>query len=405
MSGAEGVLAINIAVAGLFAAAYAVLGFTNASQRRALAFTASYVIGMASPAVEFFVMSSTHPELLEWVAYTSFLAATLSISAAFTFYHGQRIDLAPLALLLWMGLALRAITWSIPRDTLVYGMAYQAPFVLAAGLAMHSVLSVPNRGPLHLSLTAVFGLLGVNFLSKPFVLASLGSGGTIRDYIGSTYALISQASTGILLLAAGVLLLLIVAQKTIGDLNDACETDPLSQLANRRGFERKARGALSRAAKAGLPVSVAAFDLDHFKRINDSFGHDVGDAVIVQFANHLRNALPAGTLVGRIGGEEFVALFEGLDAAGARLAAEGVRVGLVRALPKSLPAVTVSGGVAQQAVSEDLTALMTRADEAAYAAKRLGRNRVRLAECSGKAPETAPRAQVGRAMGTSLARG
>ncbi|MEI9981947.1 MAG: GGDEF domain-containing protein [Aliidongia sp.] len=104
----------------------------------------------------------------------------------------------------------------------------------------------------------------------------------------------NQASTGVLLLAAGIFLLLVVAQRAINESQLASETDPLSGIANRRGFDRLALEALSRAQRMSLPVSVAIFDLDHFKRINDTFGHSSGDAVIVAFARLLRATAPAG---------------------------------------------------------------------------------------------------------------
>lgn len=376
MSGAQAVLAVNIAVACLFAAGYAVIAIANPSQRRALWFTVSYFIGMLSPIGDFLSPLVPWPEAMEWLSYGSFLAATLSISATFSVFHGRPAPWRAMAAVLVGGLALRAGIWSAPRDTLIYGMAYQLPFTLAAGLAMHSVLSVRPRRALHIGLAAVFGVIAGHFLAKPFLAAAFGSGETLRDYVNSTYALLSQASSGILLLAAGIVLLLIVAQRAITESQAASETDPLSGLANRRGFDRQAQAALARAAQVRLPVCAVMFDLDHFKRINDGFGHDAGDAVIAAFGALLRTAAPRASVLGRTGGEEFVMLLEGATDQSARLAAESVRIGMARATPAGLPLVTLSGGVAELRPGEDLSALLRRADQAAYRAKGEGRDRI-----------------------------
>ncbi|HEY8573126.1 GGDEF domain-containing protein [Phenylobacterium sp.] len=374
MNGAEGVLAINVAVAGMFAAGYALLAITNPGQRRALGFSLCYVLGMLSPAAEFLVATSGQPAVFEWVSYGAFLAATLSISFAFGAYHGEKARFDVLLTLIWMGLSLRAFTWTLPRDSLAYGFSYQIPFCVAALLAVAAVYRAGPRRPLNLALMAVFATLALNFLTKPFLLVALGSGASLGAYITTRYALVSQASTGILMLAAGLILLLIVAQKTIGDLRQSAETDPLSQLLNRRGFDRLAHLALRRAESSRLPLAAVVFDLDHFKRVNDTLGHSVGDAVIERFAQRLRQVAPPDAVIGRAGGEEFVVLLPATDLAGARLLAEGVRSACAQPGENGLPRVTVSGGIAELSAGEPLQSLMRRADEAAYDAKRAGRN-------------------------------
>jgi diguanylate cyclase (GGDEF)-like protein len=391
MSGAEGVLVLNIAVASLFAAAYAVIALANPSQRVALVFTASYLIGMLAPASDLLLGVSDAPETLEWLSYASFLVATLSISVAFNLYRGRRPPWILLALVLAAGLAGRAAIWSWPRDTLAYGAVYQAPFALAAVLATRTVLIINRRNALHMALAAVFGALALNFLTKPFLALAFDAGRTLRDYTDTAYALVSQASSGVLLLAAGLILLLIVAQEAIGLSEAASETDPLSGLANRRGFERAAEAAIARAVRQGLPVSAAVFDLDHFKRVNDTLGHAAGDEVICAFARVLRQACPANGVAARTGGEEFVLLLEGGDLQGAVLVAEAVRTATAAGLGRGLPPMTTSGGVAQLSRGEGVTGLLRRADAAAYEAKASGRDRICRWDPREAMPTPAPR--------------
>jgi diguanylate cyclase (GGDEF)-like protein len=130
------------------------------------------------------------------------------------------------------------------------------------------------------------------------------------------------------------------------------------------------------------PVSAAMFDLDHFKLINDHHGHQVGDAVIAAAAAVLRDGAPDGAIVGRMGGEEFALVLQGLSATEARWRIEHLRAKLA-SLPEPLPRVTASAGVAQLKPGEALSDLMRRADIAAYDAKRAGRDRLRVSAESG----------------------
>ncbi len=393
MSGAQVVMAINIALGSLFVAAYAIIAFSNKSQRRALWFSVGYLLGMVAPACDLLGPFVGEPGLLEGVGYTSFLLALLSISATFSVFCRRPPPWRQILLILTLGLGLRIWIWPLPPNTLVYGIAYQLPFTLAALLATRTVLAVRPHRALHLALAGVFGLIAAHFMVKPSLAVAFSPGASPDDYAHTVYALLSQASSGVLLLAAGIFLLLVVAQQAIRELQLASETDPLSGIANRRGFDRLAQEALSRAQHTGLPVSVAIFDLDHFKRINDTFGHSTGDAVIVAFARLLRATVPAGSVVGRQGGEEFALLIAGATVQMAWLAADAVRIATAQQTDGGLPSVTVSGGVAQLRRGETLSELLGRADQASYQAKQGGRDRICIAAhipSESDAPEAFP---------------
>ncbi len=161
---------------------------------------------------------------------------------------------------------------------------------------------------------------------------------------------------------------------------DAVLTDPLSGCVNRRGFDQQLARELSRAQRAGAPVALVAVDVDHFKRINDQYGHAAGDAVIRDLGALLRDAARAGDVVARVGGEEFVLVLPDADEAGAaafaRRLVDAVRARRFAAVPGL--GVTISAGVAAEARVGDADAaeaFKARADEALYAAKRGGRDR------------------------------
>ncbi|WP_119156310.1 diguanylate cyclase [Caldimonas tepidiphila] len=158
------------------------------------------------------------------------------------------------------------------------------------------------------------------------------------------------------------------------------QTDPLTGLANRRAFSERAERECARAGRHDTPLSVISLDLDHFKRVNDTHGHDAGDKVLVAFAGILQAACRVGDLVARFGGEEFVILLPDTGLAGARLLAERIRREVAQAAVRcgdAMVHITVSGGVAQHAPGrETLHELLARSDAALYAAKEGGRNRI-----------------------------
>ncbi len=160
-------------------------------------------------------------------------------------------------------------------------------------------------------------------------------------------------------------------------------TDPLTGLPNRRAlFEAAEKLAAHSKYLKGDPVSVLVFDLDHFKRVNDSFGHRLGDRVLQLFAGILSDKLESGSFVGRLGGEEFAAILPGANLETAAHTAEAVRATFAASaemIDGAPVACTVSVGAAcHDDIDCDLNTLFHLADEALYAAKSAGRNRVEL---------------------------
>ena len=166
------------------------------------------------------------------------------------------------------------------------------------------------------------------------------------------------------------------AEMLIERLADAARTDPLTGLLNRRGFEGRMEIELERARRTARPVSVIAGDLDHFKRVNDTFGHAAGDATLKAFA-HLANDIKRGIdEAGRIGGEEFALVLPDTDLHGAYVLAERLRRAVHESLSVKGTGVTISFGIAGTPNHGDTAEqLMHRADQALYLAKQLGRDR------------------------------
>jgi diguanylate cyclase len=163
----------------------------------------------------------------------------------------------------------------------------------------------------------------------------------------------------------------------------AARTDLLTGLASRRAFTESADLEMQRALRYSTPLSLVMVDLDHFKRINDNFGHRVGDTVLVSFARIVSQQVREVDVVGRLGGEEFAILLPNTDVAEAVRVTERIRLAVANNKLESNGQViqyTASFGIATFSGHEvSLGGFMDRADVALYKAKRYGRNRVELA--------------------------
>ena len=166
-------------------------------------------------------------------------------------------------------------------------------------------------------------------------------------------------------------------------LSNLATMDPLTRLLNRRGLEDALQISRAQAARRGLPTSAIMVDIDHFKQVNDSFGHEVGDHVLRQVADIISRLTRSSDVVARTGGEEFLIVLPETELESARLLAERIREAIgQRPLLVDFQriGVTVSLGVASVVGNMNLDELSQEADRAMYLAKRGGRNRVASVE-------------------------
>lgn len=230
----------------------------------------------------------------------------------------------------------------------------------------------------------------VRFTPTPLALVGargFSQRGTLVLAVDLQPQLLQAATLALQLFAAGLLplfltcaaLVLVVQRRVLPELLSLAQTDALSGVLNRGAFLETVGWRLERAASLGLPAAVALIDVDHFKQINDGFGHAAGDAVIQAMAALLERGVRRSDLVGRMGGDEFALLLEAapeqarelLERLRGRVAAEPIRLGDGRAVP-----ITLSIGLASRAGGEGLQELLAVADASLYLAKERGRNRV-----------------------------
>jgi diguanylate cyclase (GGDEF)-like protein len=166
------------------------------------------------------------------------------------------------------------------------------------------------------------------------------------------------------------------------ELQQLASTDPLTGLFNRRRFLESAKQEFAKSSRYKRPLSLMILDLDRFKQINDTFGHPIGDQVLIQVADLLRNKTREVDIAARFGGEEFIILLPETNRAGAAVLAERLRHSVER-LPvdrdNGTIQLTVSIGIADKERSDKIDTidqLIARADKALYKAKAVGRNRI-----------------------------
>lgn len=282
-------------------------------------------------------------------------------------------------------LAVMALVWAVAGarwPDVVWAYASAVPIALISGMTSLEMLRCRALQPLQPRriIVVVTGIHALLYTGRAFVLpwmvaqygqAVLMAASNITMYEGVLYSVILPMT-----------LLKLIREETHGQLLQESQTDYLTRLGNRRWFFEQGARVIGTAGHGC--ISILAFDLDHFKAINDLHGHETGDKVLTSFAGVAQGAVGPGAVLARIGGEEFACLLSGDDARRAHLLAETI----VRRFAETVadPALgvgvraTVSVGLAQfDGDAPALAAGLAQADRALYHAKALGGDRVELA--------------------------
>lgn len=164
--------------------------------------------------------------------------------------------------------------------------------------------------------------------------------------------------------------------KTLEKVERLANTDHLTQIYNRVFFSQVVAYELDKQSRITLPLSLMILDIDHFKNVNDTFGHDVGDAVLKGVSSLVNNNIRKTDTLARWGGEEFVILMPNTTLENAILVAENLRVLIEQTSMPPVVKLTCSFGLTQYVDEDDIGCFVKRADEALYTAKQTGRNRV-----------------------------
>jgi diguanylate cyclase (GGDEF)-like protein len=359
------------AMLGLF------LVFTWLQQRnvRALAWWgASYLVGASSMALW------TAPAQL--IELPRELPAALIFVACGMFWNGVRVfhvrGTRPIGT--FAGAFLWLLGWQLPgfSDASYGRIAFGALIVAGYTFAIAYELGRERRKSLYSRTAAIL----VPSLHAAIFLLPLALRAFLPDVLADGWLVVFTMEAIIYAVASAFIVLLMVKDHYVHVYRSAATIDPLTGLLNRRGFEQAMVTLCASQAKRGEPVTVLLFDLDHFKSINDRFGHAVGDHVLCLFANVAGKNTRAHDIIARLGGEEFaVVIPAGMEIAAK--VAERLRAGFQTAgvtVAGQAVGATVSVGVAMSGGPvTDIQVLIVRADAALYRAKRDGRNRIHAA--------------------------
>jgi diguanylate cyclase (GGDEF)-like protein len=319
------------------------------------------------------------PQARPWLADVLLFVAVGMIWSAARLFHGRPV--------LWPAMFFGAAFWLIACKSPAFaGSAASRILVSSLIVAGYTFMTATElwrerRKSLIRRWPAMFvPILHGSIFLMPVALATLTNDGSHRPATG--WVAVFAIEIVLYVVGTAFIILTLTKDRAVRFYKAAAVTDPLATLLNRRGFF-EAAGALAKSSqRCKAPVSVLAFDLDHFKSINDRFGHATGDVMLQLFATVARTTMRADDIIDRLGGEEFVAILPA-SLADAAAAAERVRAAFAAASAKGdaqhVPA-TVSIGVASGAPTTAIEALIARADAALYQAKSKGRNRVETAE-------------------------
>lgn len=386
MSAAAFVLAINLFVAGLFAIAFGILAAYQRTSVGARWIALGYGFGIVNSVLEFLLPFQSDARFLSFVIFVAFLLALTSITIGVAHHYRLKLPTWGMAGLLIGSMLVNLLILDMDRASILRGMLYQAPYALMMLAGLVLMMRLPQRRPLDIVLMVILLIVSLHFLAKPILAHFIGSGGSAQGYLTSTYAAIAQSVGAVLHISTGLMLLLIMVRDAMAEIIATSETDKLSGLHNRRGFEDRGREAMALCHRAGVPAVMIMADLDHFKQINDNYGHAAGDKVISAFAAALRRAADDKFVLGRTGGEEFAIFMPGATVANAEAYAEAARQAFAGndELFFNGKRPTASFGVTLMEPGDALSDLIGRADRALYTAKAQGRNRVVVG--TGKAP-------------------
>ena len=369
---------LNTSMAAIFCIALLAIWRNNRTLNYIRLFGLSYAIRSLCFGIFYFAFSLENP-VLRYSANILLLFAIMLLSIGLSNRRGRRPRYGALV-------AIGALTLGP-----LYYYQFMDPNLLArviilnSGLAILSLLMLldvaraPRRTPVE---QVLLGLLLVSFagyLLRPLFL--IASGATGQRFEGS-YWLVVSISDALICAMTAVGVLAVIACDVMDGIKSDALIDTLSGLFNRRGFEPRALRAMARQT-AGKPVAIILSDLDHFKSINDLFGHSSGDLIIRHFADVLKEEAPGGAIIARLGGEEFAIMLPSGAGVAAHELAEEIRTAFKQTAPDIMSgeaSPTASFGVAIAREDENLQALMDRADRALYRAKGDGRDRVQLSE-------------------------
>ncbi|MEQ3746971.1 MAG: GGDEF domain-containing protein [Henriciella sp.] len=350
-----------------------VLGFGIAFALSAIGFLITHVL----PADTFYVFHATQL----FYALGSILMLLCACERV-----GQRPPLASFAIVYLFSAVVLALMVSFTNDVgprlVLINIGYGVMFALGVMV----LLNAPHRSKLDIAIIAIMAFQAADFLIRPSLTLMYESSIPAEAYRDTIY----YSLIGLVLGIKGVTTAMVLIGATIADwmtaLRESSERDPQTGLFNRASFEETMRNLLRRTQTEGRPLSLIVADIDFFKRVNDTWGHQAGDQVISKFGSLIARMIRDYDTAGRIGGEEFCIAVWDCESDPAHRLADRIRLAFAELEHSELKdniRLTASFGIATAHEGETYAQLFARADNALYLAKSKGRDRVENAERQG----------------------
>ncbi|WP_299328802.1 diguanylate cyclase [Parasphingopyxis sp.] len=364
-----------------FAVTFVVLWRVGRMKRHVLGFGIAYALSAVGflithllPADAFYVFHMTQ------IFYS---LASVVMLASVCERAGQRLHLGSFVAVYLISALTLAVAVSFSNDVgprlIIVNMGYGVMFAMG----VTTLLTARRRSVMDIAIIAVMAFQAVDFLVRPTLTLLFEQSIPAAVYRDSIY----YSLIGLVLGVKGVTTAMVLIGAAIAEwttaLRESSERDALTGLQNRGSFEQSIRKLLPRAQTERRPLSLVVADIDHFKQVNDIWGHQAGDQAISGFGKLIRETVRGCDIAGRIGGEEFCIAVWNCETEPAHRLAERIRQTFVRLEHAGLSddiRLTASFGVATARDRETYEQLFARADAALYRAKSKGRDRVENAE-------------------------
>lgn len=245
-------------------------------------------------------------------------------------------------------------------------------------VTMMNLLAAKRRRGIDQLIIAVQALVAAQFLVRPSLTLLVEGNITATAYRESLYYAVLSLSVALISVISAMVLVGACIYDQVRAVRKHAELDALTGLRTRRAFEKDVVSMMDKAKAQGKPVSLVVADIDHFKAVNDVYGHQVGDKAIAAFGEVITETIRDGDIAGRIGGEEFCILAWNCEGVAAVAMADRIRTRFASLQLGGLPAdhrLTASFGVAGRREGEGYGKVFARSDAALYRAKEMGRNR------------------------------
>lgn len=365
----------------LFAAMFVTFWRAGRMKRYVLGFGIAYVLAATAFLITHFAPAGAIYVFHVTQVFYSMSAVVLLASVCER--AGQRFQFASFALVYAVSALALGVAVSLSNDVsarlIIVNMGYGVMFAIGATI----LLGARRRSMFDIAIIGIMALHAADHLVRPTMTLLFEQSIAAELYRDSIY----YSLIGLVLGVKGVGTAIVLIGATIADwtiaIRESSERDSLTGLHNRGSFEETFRKLLSRAHQEKRPISLVVADIDHFKQVNDIWGHQAGDQAISSFGQLISTMVRECDVAGRIGGEEFCIAVWDCDSEPANRLAERIRMafsGLRHAGLNDDVRLTASFGVASTRAGEHFDQLFARADEALYRAKSKGRDRVECAE-------------------------